>query len=561
MKKTILKSIISFSLLIATNICAQQWNGLTLVSKQNAATSVLVDTAGTTVKTYSATGSTGYSSYLQPGGTMVRSLKITNSTFSGGGACGAIQKIDASNNVIWTYTVSSSTEYSHHDHCVLPNGNVLIISYESKTQTELTAAGGTVTLAAIWPEKVIEVMPLTATTGSVVWQWHVWDHLIQNTNSAKNNYQTSIVNHPELLNINYNTSKDWMHMNGIDYNPILDQIVVSSHNLNEWYVIDHSTTTAQAASHTGGNSGKGGDFLYRWGNPLAYQATGTKILNVTHDAHWIPEGQTNEGRLVGFNNGGQTTPSSKSTIDQINTPRSSYNYSITAGSAYSPSTYDSRLVCTAYNSNMGSSEQYPNGNQLICLAIAGTIYEVNSVGTTLWSYSAGGTCSQAHRYSTCYINNTPPPIPTITVNGNDLESTTATSYQWYLNGDLINGATAINYTPSQSGIYVVKTTDANGCVNRYSAGYSFALTTSINEIETKNISIYPNPTTGIVDLNLNFQPVNNIIILVYDVFGKVVLTSQNNWRLDLTQLANGIYTLAISTDNKKPLYTKIILNQ
>jgi len=36
-------------------------------------------------------------------------------------------------------------------------------------------------------------------------------------------------------------------------------------------VIDHSTTTAQAAGHSGGTYGKGGDLLYRWGNPNAYQ--------------------------------------------------------------------------------------------------------------------------------------------------------------------------------------------------------------------------------------------------------------------------------------------------
>lgn len=66
-------------------------------------------------------------------------------------------------------------------------------------------------------------------------------------------------------------------MNGIDYNPVLDQIALSTHNLNEWYIIDHSTTTAEAATSSGGNSGKGGDLLYRWGNPAAYQATKEKF--------------------------------------------------------------------------------------------------------------------------------------------------------------------------------------------------------------------------------------------------------------------------------------------
>lgn len=562
MKKSISKSIFVIFIITSISIKAQQWNGLTLVAKQNSTSALLVDTAGVTVKTYTATGGTGYSAYMEPGGTMVRSLKITNSTFTGGGACGAIQKVDANNNVTWTYTVSSSTDYSHHDHCVLPNGNVLIISYESKTQAQLTAAGGTVGLSSgIWPEKIIEVKPLTATTGTVVWEWHVWDHLVQNVNAAGANYQSSIVNHPELLNINYLTTKDWMHMNGIDYNPILDQIVVSSHNLNEWYIIDHSTTTAQAASHSGGNGGKGGDFLYRWGNPAAYQATGTKILNVTHDAHWIPEGIPNTGRLVGFNNGGQTTPSSKSTIDQILTPITNYNYSITAGSAFTPATYDSRLVCTAYNSNMGSSDQYVNGNQLICLAIAGTIYETNAAGSVLWTYSAGGSCSQAHRYSTCYLNNPPPPIPTITLVGNDIQSSSATTYQWYLNGNLISGATSQNFTPTQSGIYVVRTTDANGCVYRYSNGYNYSTTVSVQDIETKDVTIYPNPTEGIIDLNFNFQNPNKVTVVVYDALGKIVYSNTNTFRIDLTNFTNGVYTMSVSLDNKKPLYKKIILNK
>ncbi len=559
MKK--LLACFSFFLLVTFASKAQQWDGLTLYSNSNATTAYLIDTNSTTVKTWTLNSGTGYSSYLMPGGTLVRSVKVSNATFNGGGACGKVQKYDYTGNLIWDYTHSSSTYYTHHDHCPLPNGNVLLISYESKTQAELATAGGTNTaLTTIWPEKIIEVQPTGATTGNIVWEWHIWDHLVQNVDAGKANYQTSIVNHPELLNVNYKSTKDWMHMNGIDYNPILDQIAVSSHNMNEWYVIDHSTTTAQAASHTGGNSGKGGDILFRWGNPAAYDATGTAILNVTHDVHWIPEGSPNAGNLVAVNNQGASGP--KTTIDGIVVPRSEYNYTITPGSAFTPSTYSTRHTSTGYTSNMGSSEQYPNGNQMICLATAGSIYEIDAAGNTLWTKSTGGMTPQSHRYTTCYINNAAPIQPTISLSGSNLSSTSASSYQWYMNGNLIAGATSQNYTPSQTGIYVVRTTDANGCVYVYSAGYVYSTSTSIDEAyTTNNVTVYPNPSSGIIDIDLNFQNINEMLVSVYDIYGKLVLTSVNNSRLDLSSLSNGVYTLAISIDHKKPAYKKIVLNQ
>ena len=66
---------------------------------------------------------------------------------------------------------------------------------------------------------------------------------------------------------------------------------------SEFWIIDHGTTTAQAAGHTGGRRGRGGDLLYRWGNPRAYRA-GTKAdrkLFAQHNAHWIPKGLPGAG--------------------------------------------------------------------------------------------------------------------------------------------------------------------------------------------------------------------------------------------------------------------------
>jgi hypothetical protein len=534
-------------LLLSLTCKAQQWNGLTYYSTSGSTSGYLIDTSSTTVKTWTFSGGTGYSTHMIPGGTLYRTVANSGNVITGGGVTGRIQKVDYNGTILWDYVLSNANEVLHHDHCVMPNGNVLVIVYDVKSQAQLSAAGcSNSTLTSMQAEKVLELKPVGTNSAQIVWQWNVWDHLVQNVNSSASNYQTSIVNHPELLNINYLAKKDWMHMNGIDYNPILDQIVVSSHNLNEWYIIDHSTTTAEAATHSGGLSGKGGDFLYRWGNPPAYGASGTKILDVTHDSHWIPEGSPGAGNIAGVNNKGVAS-GPKTTIDAVIPPRSGLNYTISVGSAFSPATYDTRHTSTGYTSNMGSSDQFPNGNQMICLATAGTIYEIDAAGNTLWTKSTGGACPQSHRYTQCYIDFAAPAQPSISVSGSNLMSTSATTYQWYVNGDLIVGATNQTITPSQNGMYVVRTTDVNGCVYVYSAGYMFGTSTGLKyNSEINSVQIYPNPSTGLVKFKLH--PNYSYRITVSDMNGKQVMTEGNTEEIDLSALNNGIYIITVSNE-------------
>lgn len=538
---------------------AQQWGDYTFYSRQNSTSAVLLDTNGSTYHswTFASSDKTGYSSYLLPGGTIVRTVARQGNSFQGGGICGQVQKVDFNGNVLWSYVYSTTQYCSHHDICPMPNGNVLLIAYELKTAAEAIAAGSRYS-HVMWPDKIVEIMPAGAGSGTVVWEWHAWDHLVQDYDPSKANYGV-VADHPELLDINYGNSPqttDWMHVNGLDYNEALDQIVFSAHNMNELYVIDHSTTTAEAAGHTGGNSGKGGDFLYRWGNPAAYDANGAAVFHVVHDAHWIPPGCPNANFLVGFNNNGISQ--TKSSVDLISPPYDGYNYAHTAGSAYAPATYDYRHACNGHSNNESNSQQLPNGNMLVCLFQAGFIYEVDENNTLLWSKTVSGSVSNAFRYTRCYVEGTIAPAPAISQSTDTLFSSYGASYQWYFEDEPINGATGPFLVPQQNGFYRVSITNDGGCESELSVPFDYQFNVGIDIRPDEKMVISPNPSSGVITLRNAGLEQCNFSLMVVNAAGKVVYRDRNVFTFDLSSFQEGIYLVVVETDRGQQFSARVM---
>jgi Arylsulfotransferase (ASST) len=191
-----------------------------------------------------------------------------------------------------------------------------------------------------------------------------------------------------------NRGADWTHFNAVAYNPDLDQIVVSVHAFSEIWIIDHSTTTAEAASHKGGRSGKGGDLLYRWGNPRAYR-NGSKMeqrLFNQHNAHWIRPGLAGEGHLLVFNNGSGRPGGDSSSVDEIVLPVDSQGqYNRNRRGPYGPIeavwSYSAPKKLDFYSFFISGAQRLPNGNTLICSGASGTIFEVTPEKEVVWKYA------------------------------------------------------------------------------------------------------------------------------------------------------------------------------
>tara|TARA_B100001142_G_scaffold94693_1_gene96516 strand:- start:107 stop:1843 length:1737 start_codon:yes stop_codon:yes gene_type:complete len=522
------------------------YNGYTLFNSSGSKTTYLIDNCGYKLYEWNSNFRPGLMVYLLEDGNLLRTKRLNNTVLNLGGSGGGIEILDASSNVIWQYEVNSDSTLSHHDLEYLPNGNILILAVEFISENEANDYGSLVT-ADRYSEMILEVNP---TNNQIVWEWHAWDHLIQDTDTNLPNYGI-ISQNPHRLNINYNTANlsnnlDWIHANSLDYNSDLDQIIINSASWGEFWIIDHSTTILEASDSVGGYSGKGGDILYRWGNPQTYQRGSSidQVFEFQHDAHWIPSGYPDEGKIMVFNNGQQREYSSIDIIEPPLDTNNFNNYSLTNNDPYSPQSLFWTYSDSAnfYSPKISGSQQLENGNILICSGNQGRIFEIeHQTDSILWEYiipimglnpiiqgdaANNNNIFRAHRFSPSYsaFNNlllTPStvielnPLPLncdIYISG--CTDPLACNYDSLAN---VNGSICYYNSASYDTLASAVSINWNGIILSSSGDYLFSLVNSVGCDSIANINFTFNTTTSMISHTNTYQ---KKLINIVDILGK-----------------------------------------
>lgn len=497
----------------------------------------------------------GQSVYLLENGHLLRSCMTKGKLSTGGGEGGRIEEYDWNDNLVWQMDISTDTYMQHHDIRLLPNGNIIMLVVEKKTFAEVLAAGFDPTKMQpdvqskdlMLPDAVFEIKPTYPSGGTIVWEWHVWDHLIQDFDASKNYYGV-VKDHPELIDAGgdqKSLAQFWNHMNSIDYNPALDQILMSVRGNSEIWIIDHSTTTAQAKSHVGGKYGKGGDLLYRWGNPVCYAAgtTASQMLYQQHDAEWIRPGCPGEGNIMAFNNG---LGRSYSSVDEFTPPiDSTGNYKITKSQAFGPASftwsYTAAPPSSLYAEAISGAQRLPNGNTIIDDGTHGTFTEVTSKGQVAWKYIC-------------------PVVATGPMNqGNQIPDDPVRA------GEKMNAVFRVYKYPVSYAAFTGKNLTPGNFVEKYTTSVDDAENTMPGSFRLEQN--YPNPFNPSTTLSYSIPEDCHVQLRIYDVLGNSVGTLVNemqnrgkyNINFNSEHLSSGIYYYSISAGQYKDVKKMMVI--
>jgi hypothetical protein len=306
------------------------------------------------------------------------------------------------------------------------------------------------------------------------------------------------------------------------------------------------TTTVSGVSrrnivHTlnGGASASSKVFNFSWTAPVA--GTG----NVTFYFSGVAANGNNSESLDYVYNSSQlfteytcATPSQPGTING--------NASLCQGTSF---TYSVAAVsgATSYTWNIPSGWTGTSSTESIDVIASGNSGDI----TVTASNSCGTSPAQ-----TLTVTVNPLPVPVISMNSSvttdTLISTSAYTYQWYLNGSILNGENNSVYVPQQNANYTVEVTDLNGCTGT-SADFAY-LTLGINDnVSLHTLELFPNPATNFISIHTNGSLLNNeikILDITGNIVFKSVLTNTEN-KIDVSKFSEGVYFAVSGTAGEK----------
>lgn len=520
-------------------------DGYLLYSPFKGDTVYLLDRCGRKLHVWPFNRSSGSFPYLQSDGSIIRGGTVFNAEFSNGESGGVIEKVDWDGNLLWSFQYSDAKVCQHHDIEPMPNGNVLIISYEYHTYGEAIAKGRRPELLdptqGMWTDKIVELKPTGLNTADIVWEWRSWDHLVQDYSPTKPNYGI-IKNNTQRLDINAGIpmggllKEDWQHMNSVKYNEALDQILFSVRQFNEIYIIDHGTSGKninQAPLKEGQLKMQNGDILYRYGNPKMYGrgAASDQKLYFQHNAYWIPEGYPFAGQVMLFNNQRIVNSKKYSSVDILTLPYdSNYNFIQKADNTFGPDSLSWVYAdsATFYSNVMASGQMLRSGHVLVNEGQPGRIFELDENKNVIWQY----------------------------INPVGKDNTVFSQGQNPINNYVYKAEIIYPDHPGLSG----RTLIPGESVERNPLPLPSICNnvTSINNTSMENISIFPNPFNEFFSISLD-KNIPDAGIMVYDVFGKLVYEKQlniainQNYSLQI-DIPKGIYFINL-IDNSNNNFT------
>ncbi|MCB9595138.1 MAG: aryl-sulfate sulfotransferase [Sandaracinaceae bacterium] len=360
--------------------------GYTLLSPIGTRATYLVDLDGRLVHQWTHALPPGQSVYLLEDGRLLRPTDPGDGAIGAGGQGGGVELVAWDGTVEWSFTYFDDTKRAHHDVAWLPSGNVVLIAWERVSEADARAAGRVAPLGAaeLWPDHLVEVRPEPDGGATIVWEWHAWDHLVQSNDASLPTYGEPS-EHPERIDVDFGgtRSADWLHLNSVAYDADHDQLILSAHNANEIWVIDHATSTEEAR-------GPAGDLLYRWGNPAAWGAgtAADRRLYGQHDAHLIPAGRPGEDHLLVFNNG-DMRDRVYSSVDELELPRAvDGTFMRDASGAWGPDelVWTFEDPGTFHSANISGAQRLFAGTTLVCEGANGRLFEITPDGDVVWEY-------------------------------------------------------------------------------------------------------------------------------------------------------------------------------